>query len=136
MGGDSRNDSGIEDKSLFERFKAEKKEDSSEFVYERMLENAMRYLNKSLYEAEKMTLREYSYEMHAHGLKEVDKERNIHLLAWQINQAQATKQKGKKTEAYFKDFREFFDYEKRIKALTGGHKENNSLAKLLSKANS
>ena len=134
MGGNSRKDK--RKLTLFEQYVTTKKEDSSEFLYESILENSMRYLNRTLHEAEKITLREYSYEMFAYNLRDIDKEKDIHLLAWQINQAQATKQKGKKTEAYFKTFKDFYDYEKRIKGLSGNEEKLDSFSKLMSKANS
>ena len=122
--------------NLSEQYTVDKEEESSEKLYESILDNSIRHLNRTLYEAEKITLREYSYEMFAFNLKSVDKDRDIHLLAWQINQAQATKQKGKKTESYFKQFTDFFDYEKRINGLTKRETKEETLSKLMSKANS
>lgn len=72
-----------------------------------------------LREAENITLREYSYEMYAHNLRELNKMKDLNYLAWQVQQATATKEKGKKTVPYFKDFKSFFDYEKARAELKG-----------------
>lgn len=72
-----------------------------------------------LREAENTTLREYSYEMYAHNLRELNRMKDSNYLAWQIQQATATKEKGKKTVPYFKDFKSFFDYEKARAELKG-----------------
>lgn len=125
----------VKNKRLIDHYIATDEEESSERLYENILDNSMRFLNRSFTEAEQITLREYSYEMHAHSLRQVDKDRDIHLLAWQINQAQATKKVGNKTVGYFKDFSEFFDYDKRIKGLTEGYKKLDPLSMLMSKAN-
>ena len=42
----------------------------------------MRYLNLSLNEAEKLTLRDFSYRMHVQALKQIDNEHDIALAAW------------------------------------------------------
>ena len=72
-----------------------------------------------LREAENTTLREYSYEMYAHNLRELTRMKDTNYLAWQIQQATATKEKGKKTVPYFKDVKSFFDYEKARAELKG-----------------
>lgn len=72
-----------------------------------------------LREAENTTLREYSYEIYAYNLRELGKMKHLNLLAWQNQQATATKEKGKKTVPYFPDFKSFFDYEKARAELTG-----------------
>ncbi|MPM55283.1 hypothetical protein SDC9_102077 [bioreactor metagenome] len=115
----------------------------SEEAYEEIIMNAMRFLGKSLAEAEIMTLREYTYEMEAYQLRQVDEEYRINLLAWQINQAQATKTKGsgknQKTLPYYESFKKFFDYEKRINEVNGTAGKtitDNTLSRLMGKANS
>jgi hypothetical protein len=115
----------------------------SEEAYEEILMNAMRFLGKKLHEAEIMTLREYTYEMEAYQLRQVDEEYRINLLAWQINQAQATKTKGsgknQKTLPHYENFKKFFDYEKRINEVNGTVEKtvtDNTLSRLMGKANS
>lgn len=135
MGGNSH-ERVTKNQTLFEVYATDSLEESSEWMYESILENAIRYLNRNLYEAEKMTLREYYYEMYSFNLREIDKEQDIHLLAWQINQAQATKKKGNKTVPYFNNFNDFFNYEKRINGLKPKTKTESALSGLLKKANS
>ena len=133
MGGDSDGDGTADEGRLT----------TSEEAYENILMNAMRFLGKSLYESEIMTLREYTYEMEAYQLRQVDEEYRINLLAWQINQAQATKTKGsgknQKTLPYYENFKKFFDYEKRINEVNGTVEKtvtDNTLSRLMGKANS
>lgn len=106
--------------------------------YDGLIVDAMRYLGKTLQEAEEMTLREYSYGMHAYNLQMVDKQYELHLLAWQIKQAGAVKEKGKKTVPYFKNFNAFFNYEEQLNSVTGKAKQktDNKMQELLRKANS
>lgn len=61
-----------------------------------------------------MSFEEYLYRMKAYSLSQIDKERDIHLLAWQTVQAGATKEKGGKQVSAYKNFKAFFDYESRI----------------------
>ena len=56
----------------------------------------------------RITLRQYFLMMKAIRLRLIDKERDIHAQAWLNVQAKATKQRGKKTVPYFKNFDEFF----------------------------
>lgn len=95
----------------------------------------MRYLNLSLNEAEKLTLRDFSYRMHVQALKKVDEEHDIALAAWYNKIVKATK--DKKGTPKFEKFEEFFDYKKRIEQLS--YKENkiqdNTLKTLLLQAN-
>ncbi len=94
----------------------------------------------NMQQAEETTLREYSFLMYAHALKQVDKEFEINLLAWQVEQAGATKKVGKDIKPYYKTFKDFFDYEKRVKEVTGIQKEANAkqskLNELILRANS
>lgn len=69
--------------------------------------------------------------MKAHALKRVDRELEIHSLAWLINQAQATKEQGKKIVPVHKEFKQFFDYDKRIESiLKPKAKEKKGLSRL------
>lgn len=57
---------------------------------------------------------EYEARMHAYKLERIDKERDMHMQAWLNQQVKATKEKGKKQVPIFKNFKEFYDYEKNI----------------------
>lgn len=61
-----------------------------------------------------MLLSEYQLRMKAHQLSRVDREYELHLQAWLNQQAQATKNKGKKTVSVFSTFNDFFNYEERV----------------------
>ena len=66
---------------------------------------------------EGMTIKEYGWRVEAYTMSRVDKEYDMHVQAWLNHQATATKQKGKKTVSAYKNFKEFFDYDKRMKAI-------------------
>lgn len=86
-----------------------------------------------------MTIREYELRIKAYHLRRLDKEYEIHLQAWTTNQVKAQKKKGSKsTEPYFKNFDDFFDYEKREKEILGisTSKVSKKASDLLKKANS
>lgn len=70
--------------------------------------------------AQRVTLAEFEVMTEAHVLRRVDDQYNIHLQAWTISQAQATDKKGK---PHFKNFDNFFDYEKAIKKAKGDVKK-------------
>lgn len=61
--------------------------------------------------------------MKAHSLKQIDKEYDMHLQAWLNNQVKASKEtsKGKFIPVY-KEFKDFFDYEKKINEVQGKKK--------------
>lgn len=63
-------------------------------------------------------MKDYELLIRAYKLKRLDREREIHLQAWVINQAKATKQMGGKTYPVFKDFNSFFNFDKRQKQIT------------------
>lgn len=89
---------------------------------------------------ERMTLYEYEIRMTAYNLKTLDEERFIHEQAWANQQVKATKSIGKnKTEPYFKEFKSFFDYQKKEKEILGIEETptiEKDLSNLLRKANS
>lgn len=58
-----------------------------------------------------MTMREYNILSEAYALKYVDKERDLHELAFLTFAATATKKSGKPV---YKTFKKFFDYEKEL----------------------
>lgn len=61
--------------------------------------------------------------LYAADVRSVDKMMDISLLAWRIQEAQATKTKGTgknaTTEAYYKTFKDFYDYEKLLSEARG-----------------
>ena len=64
---------------------------------------------------EVLSLYEYQMRMKAYQLARVDKEYDMHLQAWLNHAVKATKEQGKKQVYVYKNFKDFFDYEKRIK---------------------
>lgn len=85
-------------------------------TYEEIILNCFRYLGFTrLIDVEVLTLREYFYRIKAYQLKQIDKEYDLHLQAWLIAQAKATKEQGKKQVPVFRTFKDFYDYEKRLK---------------------
>ncbi|GGJ85952.1 hypothetical protein GCM10007063_05530 [Lentibacillus kapialis] len=75
-------------------------------------------------DAEMMTLTEFHYKRYAQDYKEVDELYNMHLSAFLNRNASATENKGtekKPREEYvFKDFKDFFDYEKALREVSEG----------------
>ncbi len=69
-----------------------------------------------------MSYFEYEARMYAFRLSEVDKEYDMHLQAWLNHQVTTTK-KGSKP--LFKNFKEFFNYEKQVKEIEEGLSETN-----------
>lgn len=78
--------------------------------------NSIRYFGMSDFaEINRMTLYEYDVRMTAYRLKQVDREYEIHLQAWENWNVQATKKQGKKRQVpVFQTFKQFFDYEKKV----------------------
>lgn len=87
----------------------------------------------------RITLRQYYLMSKALKLQQLDEERVIYMQAWLNNQVTATKKRGKRTAPYFRNFKEFFDYERAENLLLGKkrkeNKEKNNLKTLLLKAN-
>ncbi|MFC3212729.1 hypothetical protein [Planomicrobium okeanokoites] len=70
-----------------------------------------------------MTFREYSFEIHAYRLRDLDSRQRMHMQAWVNQQAKSTKTVGKNTVPFFKNFKEFFDYEKELQEIEGKKKD-------------
>lgn len=71
-----------------------------------------------LREAERMTLYEYRLRTESYLFRQIDREREIYLQAWTAREVKAEKMVGKnKKQLVYKEFEDFYDYEKRIKAL-------------------
>lgn len=83
-----------------------------------------------------MSYYEYEARMYAYHLREIDKEEEMYLQAWLIQQAQATKEKGKYQVSVYDSFTDFFNKEERIKALDKeiGKVENKALTPATKKA--
>ena len=76
------------------------------------------------HEIESMTLYEYNMRMKAFRLQQVDRDYDIHLLAWESWNVQAMKKHGKNRKVpVFRTFRQFFDYESRLKDAAGENME-------------
>ena len=81
-------------------------------LYKECAINAFRYFGiNSFDEFNRMTMREYNILSEAYALKYVDKERDLHELAFLTFAATATKKSGKPV---YKTFKKFFDYEKEL----------------------
>lgn len=76
-----------------------------------------------LNDIELMTLTEFHYKRYAQEYKEIDEEYQMHKTAFLIRNASATKNTGSdkkpKEEFVFKQFEDFFDYEKLLKSIDG-----------------
>lgn len=69
--------------------------------------------------------------MKAHRLKEVDREYEIHLQAWANQVVKKTKMQGKdKIVPVYKDFKQFYDYDRRINEVLGTDKNHAQEEKL------
>lgn len=95
----------------------------------------------SIKEIEIMTVYEFNVRMLSFHLSELDKQQDLHMTAWLNQQVQATKGSGKGTKPYYKNFKDFFDYEKHQKEILNNKKDveisdNSELSKLLMQANS
>lgn len=90
-------------------------------------------------EVERMTLYEYHLRMKVSNLRDLDKEYDLHKMAFYNQAVQATKQKGKKSEAVYKKLTDFFNYEKIKEEMFGIKKvkvdKNAKLKELILKAN-
>lgn len=79
----------------------------------------------------RMTLYEYDMRMQAMRLRQVDREYDLHLLAWESWNVQAMKPQGKnKRVPVFKTFKQFFDYDKRLKEISGTKQGNNKKSRI------
>ena len=88
---------------------------SSAEQYERIILDAMRYLNLTLNEAEKLTLRDFSYRMHVTAMRKIDAEHDMALLAWYNG---IVRSKDKHGKPIYTEFKKLFDYEKRMREIT------------------
>lgn len=88
-----------------------------------------------------LTLQEYGWRIKAYKLQQVDKEYAMSLQAWKNQQVTATKEQNKKQVPVYKEFKQFFDYEKRIAELLNLHppqatREQRRLAEIAKQLNS
>jgi len=70
------------------------------------------------------TLFEYEAKMHAFELRKVDKEHDMHKQAWLNEVVSQTKKQGKKQVPMYKSFKDFYDYEKRLKEVSRNDDNN------------
>ena len=74
---------------------------------------------KSFDDIARMTIPEYEMRIKAYQYEELDKQRDLHYLAF-LNQAvQSTTGKGKSQKMKYTSFDKFFDYDKHAKAIEG-----------------
>lgn len=92
-----------------------------------MVLDALRYFEMTDFvEIDRMTFREYRLRMKAYNLRQLDEEYMISYSAWQNREINALKKKGKKKEAMYKTFKEFFNHsEKELELLYGIKKKKN-----------
>lgn len=83
-------------------------------TYTEVATNCIRYLNLNIEQIDRLTIPEYKLLMKATQLKEMDRSRDRHLLAWLTVSAGATKKDGKPV---YKKFKDFFDYETELRKL-------------------
>ena len=100
-------------------------------LYKECAINAFRYFGvNSFDDFNRMTMREYNILTEAYALKYVDKERDLHELAYLTFAATATKKSGKPV---YKTFKKFFYYEKELdrvkrKGFDASQKEKNRIS--------
>ena len=98
---------------------------------------------KSFDDVARMTIPEYEMRIKAYQYEELDKQRDLHYLAF-LNQAvQSTTGKGKSQKMKYTSFDKFFDYEKQAKMIEGETEQaeemdehKKELLRLIKKANS
>lgn len=105
--------------------------------------NSFRYLDFRTIDAiDLMTLFEYKMLMKAYSLKSLDIDYKAHKQAWINQQVKASKEQGKKTVPVYRNFKQFFDYEKMEQEILGTKTIKNKKEKpsefaiMLRKANS
>ncbi len=81
--------------------------------------NSLRFLGMNDFaEINRMTLYEYNMRMTAFRLKQADREYAIHLQAWMNREIKAKRESGKKKLVpVYKTFKQFFDFEKRVREI-------------------
>lgn len=98
----------------------------------------MRFLGKTFQEAEEMTLREYSYEIHAFNLRQKDENRKMHWQAWLNARVYDKENKGTekkpKMEYVYQDFENFYK-ESEPDEVEENTKYNQGFLRALAKAN-
>lgn len=72
---------------------------------------------KGLEEFDRLTVRELNLMAEALGYMQVDKQNEIHMLAFLTNAAGATRKIGNNIEPVYKNYKDFFDYEGELKKL-------------------
>lgn len=88
-------------------------------------------------EIKRTPLKDIEVMMEAVRLREIDKTYHMHLGAWLGEVVKSKKKVGKNYKPYYKEFKDFFDYEKVLnedKAKSEEPKENDFI-KLILKAN-
>lgn len=83
-------------------------------TYTEIATDCIRYLGLSIEEIDRLTIPEIKLLLRAEQLKQVDRMRDRHLLAWLTVSAGATKKDGRPA---YKRFKDFFDYEAELKKM-------------------
>lgn len=79
----------------------------------------------------RLTLPEIDLMTEALAIKEVDRQREIHEIAFLTNVAGATKKSGNRSVPVYKKFTDFFDYEKELKKVRKKNAEEEAYYKRL-----
>lgn len=70
-----------------------------------------------------MTLKEYEIKAEVQPYKELEKQRNMHWQAYLNQSVTATEERNGKMYSKYPEFKDFFDYEDRLKELDGTNVE-------------
>ncbi|WP_433956996.1 hypothetical protein [Cytobacillus horneckiae] len=93
-----------------------------------------------MYDIEVLSLYEYSMRMKAFNLARIDKEHEMHQQAWINQKATATKKQGDKFIPVYKEFKDFYDFNARLRELEAPKKsrlttEQRKMAKIAASVN-
>ena len=90
---------------------------------------AMRYFGMAdMHDIDRLTFRDFRLRMKAYSLRQLDKERDLAFLAWQMREVNATKQSGKNKRKYvYTRFDKFFEHEKYEARIKGEEKPSNGM---------
>lgn len=87
--------------------------------------NCFRYFNFTDFkQVDDLTPYQYRIMMKALSYKQIDEEYMIHRLAFETFRATSTKTMGRNTYPVYKNFKTFYDYEKRLKDLETQYDKN------------
>lgn len=74
------------------------------------------YPQTTVLEAQRTTLADFEIMVDAYVLRNLDKKQELYMQAWAMAQVESTTKKG---ERIYKNFKDFFDYEKELDHIKG-----------------